>query len=134
MTRTYQGGCHCGAVRYETDIDWAQGSWKCNCTICTKARIWHVVVTPEHFRLLSGEEFLTEYQYGAKTAHHLFCKRCGIHSFGWGEDPSFGGRFYTPKVLCLDGVDIEEVMSAPIHYVDGLHDNFTQPPAERRHL
>jgi hypothetical protein len=134
MLKTYRGGCHCGAVRYETDIDLSQGTWKCNCTICTKVRIWHAVVKPEAFRLLSGEAALSEYQYGARMAHHLFCKHCGVHSFGWGEHPSLGGRFFTPKVLCLDGLDIDELMKAPIHYVDGLHENFTQPPAEIRHL
>ncbi|WP_421658878.1 GFA family protein [Leptothermofonsia sp. ETS-13] len=133
MKKTYNGSCHCSVVRYEADIDLSQGTFKCNCSICTKTRTWLTTINPDAFRLLSGEADLTEYRFNTQTIHHLFCKHCGVRSFGWGET-SEGEKFYAIHVTCLDDVDIDELVSAPITYVDGRHDNFQSSPSETRHL
>jgi hypothetical protein len=131
MKRTHRGGCHCGAVRYEADFDLNAGTFKCNCPICTKKRMWGAIVEPESFRLLSGEADLVDYR--PDHVHHLFCRHCGIHSFGRGTLET-GGQFYAVCVATLEDTNIDELVGAPITHFDGLHDNFQSHPAEIRHL
>ena len=132
MELTYRGSCHCGTIRFEADIDLKAGTFKCNCEMCTKTRMWGAIVKPEAFRLVAGETELVDYR--PDRIHHLFCKHCGVRPFAWGEDQSLGGKFYAIRVYCLDDVDVDELMSAPVKYHDGRNDNYGSPPAETRLL
>ena len=133
MKRTYSGGCHCGAVRYEVHVDLSQGTVRCNCSICSKGRAWLVAVDPKGFKLLRGEDALGVYQFGAKQIQHLFCRTCGVKSFARGGGADDSG-FVAIMVSCLEGVPDAELAQVPIAYVDGRNDDFQSPPTEIRHL
>ena len=133
MKKTYSGSCHCGAVRYEADLDLAQGTAKCNCSICLKTRAWMAFAPEASFRLLAGEASLRDYQFGGKRIHHRFCGQCGVRSFAQATDPQ-GNRMVALRVNCLDGVEPAELAAAPVRYMDMLHDDFNSAPAETRHL
>ena len=128
MKKTYAGSCHCGAFRFDADLDLSAGTFKCNCEMCTKTRMLGVIAKPDAFRLLPGEADLKDYH--PDNIHHVFCKHCGVRSFAWGDNSAIGAKF-----LCrprLDGMDIDELVNAL--YYDGGHDNYESPPTETRHL
>lgn len=134
MKKTYTGSCHCGAVRFEADIDLSARTNKCNCSICTKTRNWNVIVKPDQFRLLAGEDALSDYQFGRKNIHHLFCHYCGLRSFARGYAEQIGGDYIAIQLSSLDNVSPQELNSAPIRYTDGRNDRWEVAPNETQHL
>ncbi len=104
---SHQGRCHCGAVSFEVESDLKQ-PLACNCSMCGRAGTLLVFVPEAAFRLVSGEDALTDYQFGKRHIHHQFCKTCGIKPFGWGLDAD-GHKMFAVNVRCVDGVDVRSV-------------------------
>lgn len=77
----YQGGCHCGAVRFEVEAPSQVEVEDCNCSICSRSGHLHLIVPQSQFRLLQGEENLSTYTFNSHIAQHRFCKTCGIKPF-----------------------------------------------------
>jgi hypothetical protein len=106
--KTHPGGCHCGKVRYDVQLDLGSPVISCNCSMCQRAGTLLTFVPATQFRLKSGEEMLTRYEFHTHQIQHLFCKACGIKSFARGT-----ARDGTPTVAinarCLDDVDIGQL-------------------------
>ena len=132
MLKTYAGSCHCGALKFEADLDLTQSTYRCNCSICRRTRFWPAVATEGGFRMLSGEDQLTKYTFNSHKNHHYFCKHCGVRAFGIGNDTPMG-KMYGVNVGCLDQLTDKEMSELKITYVDGMHDKF-EPPKYFGHL
>lgn len=99
----HTGSCHCGRVKYEVEMN-IENAISCNCSICSKRGSLLDFVPEISFKLLSGENDLTDYQFNKKIIHHLFCKYCGVQSFGKGQAPD-GKKMIAVNLRCLDGFD-----------------------------
>ena len=132
MNRVYEGGCHCGALRFEAGLDLADGTIKCNCTYCAKTRFWHARARTREFR---AEGAATDYRGRNPVARHFYCPHCGVHVYDRVDTPNMLGRGYVKvSVACLENVDLVELIDAPIRYCDGLNDDWASTPRETRHL
>lgn len=123
----YRGSCACKRVTFEADIDFSQGTHKCNCTSCWKRRWWTVKVEPADFKVLTGEDGL--------DPSGRFCATCGVATFRhvpvfeWNPKP-----YVSLSVASLDDLAPTELLEAEVTYYDGLADNWWSRPAEVRHL
>ena len=117
---TYQGGCHCGRVRFAVTSDLTQ-IIDCNCSICTKKGFLHLILEPEQFHLFSPPEAVTLYQFNTKTAKHYFCSVCGIHAY---YIPRSHPDKIDVNVRCLEGVDFSSLTIQPFNgreWEDNVH-------------
>jgi len=133
MQQTYAGSCHCGAVRFEADLDLDQPTYRCNCSICRRTRFWPAVAREGGFRLLAGEAELTQYLFNSRKNQHYFCRHCGVRPFGIGTETPIG-KMYGVNLGCLAGIGEEQLSRLAIVHVDGLEDRWQQAPVFFSHL
>ena len=124
MLETREGGCHCGRLRFRARVDLDRLS-QCNCSVCTKKGILHLLVDPADFELLRGKDSVTAYTFGTGVAQHTFCSNCGTHAF---YVPRSQPDKVSVNARCLDAIDAANLK--PTRFFDGRHWN----EAQRRRL
>ncbi|MBG1231458.1 GFA family protein [Aestuariivirga litoralis] len=95
--QTYTGGCQCGAVRIEVQVD-LDKTRTCNCSRCQALGAVWGYTSLDKLKVLSGEDQLTTFTFNRNVGQHKFCKICGIESFAVGSIAVINAN-------CLDGVD-----------------------------
>lgn len=78
--KTYKASCHCGSVKFEVKTD-LKHSAQCDCSLCIRRGTTMVRCDENDLKILSGEEFLSLYQFNTKVAKHYFCQHCGVCTF-----------------------------------------------------
>ena len=113
--QTYQGSCHCRKVRFEIEVEPITTAMSCNCSICSRVG-WLILGVPgAQFKLLAGEADLSDYQFGNKNIHHVFCRNCGVRAFSHVTTKD-GREMRAVNARCLEGLDLGAVA---IKQVDG---------------
>ena len=59
----------------------------------------HLFIVHDDFKIIEGNELITEYSFGAKKAKHFFCKKCGIKSF---YQPRSHPNSYSINLKCVE--------------------------------
>lgn len=113
----HHGQCHCGAVQFEVDLpDGFASARRCDCSFCRRRGAVVVSTALSGFRLLTGQDRLTLYQFGTMTAQHWFCATCGIYTHHRRRsNPSQLGV----NAACLDGVNPRDL--DPVPWLDGVN-------------
>jgi hypothetical protein len=128
MLQSYEGGCHCGRVRFRIQVDLETTIiGECNCSICTKKGILHLPVHHERLELLTGAEDLATYQFNTGVARHTFCRHCGIHAF---YNPRTDPENFSVNARCLDDYDPARMPSRRLFDGRNWEEAFATRPGE----
>jgi hypothetical protein len=113
----FNGSCHCGAVRFSYSGEEIRSGVRCNCSICSRkgAMMSAQLIPEDELHIDADEGALGLYQFGAKTAQHFFCKKCGIYTF---HETARKAGHYRVNLACVEGVDIFDL---EYEVFDGAH-------------
>ena len=115
---SYQGSCHCGAVKFSFDSEQIiDKGVRCNCSLCRRrgAMMSSFVIAPADLHIEAEPDSLGLYRFGAGTAKHYFCRHCGIYPF---HVTVRVPDHYRVNLGCIDEVD---TFSLPVEIFDGAH-------------
>ena len=125
MTETHTAACHCGTVKFRVTLtDGLATARRCTCSYCTMRGAVAVSASLDGIEFVAGEDNLTLYQFGTRTARHYFCRTCGIytHHQRRSNPTQFG-----INLACLEGVTPWDLTEIPVN--DGIaHPSDSAPP------
>ena len=112
-----RGSCHCGTVVLEVTLSGGLATARrCDCSYCAKRGAIAVTAPLDGVIVLLGQDNLTLYQWGTKTAKHWFCKTCGIYTH---HQRRSNPNEYGVNVAILDGVNPRDLGEVP--WTDGIN-------------
>ncbi len=107
----HTGGCHCGKVKYEVDLDLAKPVLECNCSHCAMRGALLAFVPADKFIQTIGESAVADYRFNKHVIGHFFCTGCGIEAFGKGDGPD--GPTVAINVRTIDNGDLDTLTRQP---------------------
>jgi hypothetical protein len=102
--KTYEGSCHCGAVKFEITMAPPEKAFAGNCSICKRAGWLLGFASGDAFKSLAGDDVVRDYQFGKKSIHHFFCPTCGVRAYSRGVS-SKGEPTVAVNLRCIADLD-----------------------------
>ncbi len=103
---SFEGSCHCGAVRFRVDAALPAQAISCNCSHCRRKGFLLSFFPAEQFELMEGEESLLSYKFNTHKIEHRFCRVCGTQPFACGAN-SDGSAVRAVNLRCVPDVDLD---------------------------
>ncbi|KAJ6588240.1 Mss4-like protein [Mycena capillaripes] len=110
-TKTYEGNCHCGAIKFSVVLPPLETTplLSCGCSICTK-KGYLMVFPPKSAVTVTkgagtdglGAGVLTDYAFNSKQVKHRFCGTCGTAFAIIHKDLAADGQFALNARLLRD--------------------------------
>lgn len=111
---TYEGRCHCGAVKFRIEADAITAGIRCNCSLCSRrGATMSVPYFPPSAIVVEGMDALTLYVWGDRMVNAYFCATCGVYPFH--EVIEKPGHLRV-NLGCIDGID---AYALPVTMIDG---------------
>ncbi|GAA6207134.1 GFA family protein [Cognatishimia sp. WU-CL00825] len=109
--------CHCKAVTIHVTLsEGLETARRCDCSYCSRRGAIAVSAALDGLEIVTGNDMLSLYQWGTKTAKHYFCNNRGIYTHHQRRsDPNQFGI----NVACLEGVDPKDL--GDVRWVDGIN-------------
>ena len=101
--KTYTGGCQCGKVRYQVELNLGAALQRDE-SASRRQPYWGTLVKPSAFKLLAGEDSLTDCTVNSPRVQHMVCRHCGIRTFCRGDIVEIGGPYVTVNLKWLDDI------------------------------
>ena len=119
----WEGGCHCGAVRFRARLaNGLRTALRCNCSLCRMRGAVVLFAPLDGLTIVSGEDKLGTYRFNTGAAEHHFCTVCGIYTHHQRRlDPTQ----YAINAACLDGLSPFDFAEVPV--LDGIHHPLDDP-------
>jgi len=100
----YEGGCHCGNLRYEFRTSRASRDWpvrRCTCSYCVRLGAHYTSGADTSLEVtVADSSALARYGFATRTAEFFRCRKCGVMIFAGCE--LAGRRYAVLNVNTLD--------------------------------
>lgn len=103
---SFEGSCHCGAVKFEVQASAPASAISCNCSHCRRKGFLLSFIPAQQFTLLQGDDELRSYKFNTHKIDHLFCQHCGAEAFAKGANPD-GSAVVAVNLRCVPSIDLD---------------------------
>ena len=95
--------CHSGAIEAEINVpENLEKVLRCNCSLCKRKGAVMSMVKNDNFKIIKGEDKLSQYQFHTKVAKHYFCSICGIYTH---HNPRINPAMTGFNLGCIEDID-----------------------------